>query len=135
MKKYILILSFSIAMAIATFCEAGTFDQFYTIQIKALPMGQYKEGIQLYSRMKDKGYLAHFYKIKIKDKWWFRLRVGYFKDSNEAKQFGEEFRKKEGLEYYVDKAKLYVDRFDNRFDIVTTPSAVWMNSEKRPKLL
>ena len=57
MKKIISILIISITLFISTFCEADIFDQYYTIQVKALPMKQYKAGIDLYNKLKDKGYL------------------------------------------------------------------------------
>ena len=135
MKKLMSTILVCLTLTIATDCKAGIFDQFYTIQVKALPMGQYKEGLELYTHLKNKGYLPYFYKIKLKDKWWFRLRVGYFKDRNQARMFGEVVKEKEGLDYYVDKAKIFVDRFNNTFDIITTPSAVWINSDNSRKIL
>jgi len=79
--------------------------------------------------------LPHYYKVKIKDKWWFRLRVGYFKDTEQAKKFGEDFKRKEGLQYYVDKAKLLVDKFNDTIDIITAPNAVWFKSGKDIRIL
>lgn len=107
----------------------------YTLQIKALPMDDQQAGLKLYNSLKNKQYLVYYYTAEVKDKPWLRIRLGYFTDKADAKRFGETFKQKEKLDYFVDEASLTVETYQKQFKVLTTPSAVWLQSPEKNKLL
>lgn len=106
-----------------------TENRYYSIQIAALPLSQKNEGFSIYERLKAKGYLAYYYRIKIKNEWWMRLKVGVFASIPEAQAFGKKFKEQEGFDFFVSRAEVTVEAFETEFQIVTTPSAVWLKSD------
>ena len=108
-------------------------NKYYSIQITALPLSQKKDGFIIYKKLKEKGYLVYYYKVKIKDSWWMRLKVGIFPSIPKAQAFGEKFNQKEGFDFFVTKATVIVNAFKAEYEIITTPSAIWMREDSMNK--
>lgn len=129
MKK--LIVSIFISLFLTFSLQAQPDDkQFYSIQVCSKPIADQQHGIDLYNHLKEKGYLAYYYKAYMKDRsQWVRVRLGLFSTMSEAKQFGENLKVKENLDYYVVNSELRVSDLNPSVQIVTSPNAIWLLNE------
>ena len=98
----------------------------YSIQISALPLSQKDDGFRIYGKLKERGYLVYYYKVRIKDSWWMRLKLGIFPSTPEARAFGKQFSEKEGFAFFVTRAAATIHPFKNEYEIISTPSAIWL---------
>ncbi len=135
MKKILLLLLITHFFLDATLVHGKnpTENRYYSIQMMALPLSQKKDGFTIYNKLKEKGYLVYYYKIKIKDIWWMRLKVGLFPSIATAQEFGKTFSRKEGFDFFVTRAPVDINAFNNEYEIVTTPSAIWLRKESVSK--
>jgi Domain of unknown function (DUF4652)/SPOR domain len=134
MKKIIRITILSwLTLFLPPLSQAGEVVH-YSLQVKALPMAEQDKGLQLYEALKQKGYLVYYYVATVNDKEWLRVRVGHFADKEQAKQLGEKLKAAEGIDYFVEQTRLFVDT-KNHIDVITTPSAVWLSSKNATKEL
>jgi len=131
LKKTLLLLLTTYFVVIATETLGATHSKkkYYSIQITALPLTQKKDGFKIYKKLKEKGYLVYYYKVKIKEYWWLRLRVGVFASIEKAQTFGDTFKLKEGLDFFVTNATVVVNVLNAEYEIVTTPSAIWLKKD------
>lgn len=106
---------------------------YYTIQIKSVPIAGKESGLQIYNSLKAKGYLVYYYKKEVNKIIYMRIRVGIFNTISDAKNFAENFKQKEGFDYYVDKTSCHVENFKDKFQIITTPSGVWYRDSQISK--
>lgn len=134
MKKItrIIILSLLI-LCLPPLSQAGEVVH-YSLQVKALPMTEQDQALQLYETLKQKGYLVYYYVATVNGKEWLRVRVGHFANKEQAKQLGEKLKKAEGIDYFVEPTPLFVDA-KNNVDVITTPSALWLSSKNATKEL
>jgi len=110
-------------------------NSYYSIQFTALPLSQMNDGLDVYEQLKAKGYIVYYLKAEIDGNLWMRLRVGVFRSVSEAREFGEEFSQREGFDFFVTKAIVRVDAYKSEYDIITTPSAIWMRENSNSKEL
>lgn len=108
---------------------------YYSLQVAAILVENAQNGLALYEQLKAKGYLVYYHTEKSDNKQWFKVKVGCFSDRTEAEAFGKEFQQTEGLEYFIVKQRLFVEIYQDKFDIVTTTSAIWFRSQDRVKEL
>ena len=108
--------------------------KFYCIQVKSYPPSEYHDGLKLYKKLRDRGYLVYYYTHYIQNNNWMRVRVGYFTSKNEARKFGEKFAARENMEYFVTEAdRIFVDVIDNGHTLISTPSSRYIKSEEKIK--
>lgn len=98
----------------------------YSIQVKAVLMSQHEAGVTLYNQLKDKNYLVYYYQLPLNNEQWFRVRVGCFATRSKAQEFGNTFKQKEKLPFFVNDTPLFVDAYHDQFKVITTPSAIWL---------
>lgn len=112
-------------------------SEHYSIQFVAVPIAQKEKGRAIYERLKAKGYLVYYYKTQIKGTDWMRLKAGLFPTVTQAKAFGIDFKQREGFDFFVTNANVRVNACGSEFEIITTPSAIWIkkNSVYREILL
>lgn len=132
--KLLLIACFGLMVILARGAMAAE-NLYYSIQVAALPISQMKAGLTLYERLKAKGYLVYYLKAKIDSSWWMRLRVGVFSSISEALKFGNTFSQAENVNFFVTTANARIDTFKSEYDIITTPSAIWMRINSYTKEL
>ena len=119
-----------------SFTAIGWADQgCYSIQVKAVLLAEQEAGLALYHQLKDKKYLVYYYQLPLNDEDWFRLRLGCFKTREQAKQFGNTFEQKEKLSFFVTHSELLMDTYQDKFEVITTPSAIWFHSAQQDKVL
>jgi tetratricopeptide (TPR) repeat protein len=94
-----------------------------------------KAGLTLYEKLKAKGYLVYYLKAELDGTWWMRLRVGVFGSVPEAEKFGNNFSQVESFNFFVTTANVRVDAYQSEYDIITTPSAIWMRINSSAKEL
>jgi len=99
-------------------------DTLYSIQVRAVPMAEKADGMAAWRALRDKGYLAYFYKAEVDGKLWLRVAVGAFESIDEAAAFGESFSAKEQQDHFVARAPVRITNADGG-DFVVTPSALW----------
>ena len=51
--------------------------------------------------------------------------MGCFNSRLDAEQFGQQFKESEGYETEVDSFDLFIDNYQDKFEIITTPSSLW----------
>ena len=88
-----------------------------------------EEAKLIYEDLKKKGYLVYYCRVRIEQKRLIKVQVGIFDNVSEAEKFGEEFKKQEGFDYFVETALVNVDEFKDRFKIVTTLLDMWFTSD------
>lgn len=110
-------------------------NSYYSIQFAALPLSQMNDGLAICEQLKGKGYLVYYSKIEIDGNLWIRLRAGVFRSISTAQEFGKKFSKREGFDFFVAKASVHVDAFKSEYNIITTPSAIWMINDSNSKEL
>jgi len=104
-------------------------NQHYSIQCTALPLTQRELGVSTYNRLKTKGYIVYYALAKVEGAWWMRLKIGVFPTITSAKEFGNEFRRQEGYDFFVATADVRVLTLGAGHDIITTPNAIWMKKD------
>lgn len=99
---------------------------YYSIQFMAIPMAEKEKGQAIYEQLKAKGYFVYFFKTEVKGTNWMRLKAGLFPTVTQAKEFGNDFKKQEGFDFFVTNADVRVYTPDAENEIVTTPNALWI---------
>ena len=131
-----ILLLVGIAVLTAGLCSrADAAQKYYSVQVKAVPLAEKKDGFAIYNDLKRKGYLVYYYKARVKDEWWMRVRLGVFATIPEAQAFGETFKKNKGFDFVVTKADILVYPYRNEYEIVATPSAIWMRKDTKDREL
>ena len=82
--------------------------EYYSIQFMAIPMAQKEKGHAIYEQLKAKGYFVYFFKSEVKGTNWMRLKAGLFPTVTQAKEFGNDFKKQEGFDFFVTNADVRV---------------------------
>ena len=100
--------------------------EYYSIQFMAIPLAHKEKGHAIYEQLKAKGYFVYFLKIDVKGTNWMRLKAGLFPTVTQAKEFGNNFKKQEGFDFFITNADVRVYAPDAENEIVTTPNALWM---------
>lgn len=64
----------------------------FVVQVMSTDLPHYEDAVTAVHRLVSDGYYAYVYrtKDKIKKKFWYRVRVGYFKTSQDARAIGQE---------------------------------------------
>lgn len=112
-----------------------TAQECYSIQVKAVLMSKHEQGLALYNQLKAKNYLVYYYQLPLNDAQWFRVRLGCFQTRATAKQFGSTLKQKENLPFFVDDTPLFTDAYQDKFKVITTPSAIWLQTGAQNKIL
>ena len=107
----------------------------YTVQILSVSAERRPVLLAAFESLKEKGYLAYYCRKRIGGRQYLRLRTGVFGNPSEARAYAEEFRRKEGFDYFIAEADGSVDYFRNRFCVFTTPSGIWLKSGTRVREL
>ncbi len=115
--------------------SAQTIQQYYSLQVSAVPVETYQNGLLVYEELKQKGYCTYYFQERIKEKDWVRVRVGYFADREQAEAFGREFQRAEGRDYFIARTPLHVHTSRDQCEVVTTPSGIWKISEDQAEEL
>jgi hypothetical protein len=107
---------------------AGPAPRNYTIQILAAPAENESAVSVLYDRLRRQGYPVYRYRRPIAGRLYWRLRAGVFADAAVAEAYAKRFGEKEGFAPFVSEVDAWVDvsRFADRFEVVTTPSGIWV---------
>ena len=101
--------------------------KYYCIQVKSYPPSEYNDGLNLFKKLRDKGYLVYYYTQNIENKNWMRIRVGNFSSKQDAKEFGDKFAASEKLTYFVTQAEnIFVDGIAANQTVISTPSSRYM---------
>lgn len=109
--------------------HAGEKVNYYSLQVKDLPLTQQKQGLEVYETLKKAGYMVYYYSANVSGRDWLKVRVGSFAEKGQAKQIGEQLKKTAGIAYWIDKTEVFIDSVKNQVDIITTPSAVWWKTK------
>ena len=107
----------------------------YTVQILSVSAERRPVLLATCESLKEKGYLVYYCRKRIGGRQYLRLRTGVFTNPSEARAYAEEFRKKEGFDYFIAEADGSIDYFRNRFCVFTTPSGIWLKSTTRVREL
>lgn len=104
----------------------------YTVQVLAAPIENKQAMLSVYESLRDKGRLVYYYPKRVGERQYLRLRAGIFESQDRAREHAEAL-KNEGFAPFVAEAEVAVTRFKNEFNIVTTPSGIWLvtNSSAR----
>lgn len=109
-------------------------QKYYCIQVKSYPPAEYLDGLKIYKELRDKGYLVYYYTQYIQNKNWLRVRIGYFQSKKAAGEFGEKFRVREDMDYFVTEADhIFVDPIGKGHTIISTPSSRYVKSAETIK--
>ena len=100
--------------------------EYYSIQFMAIPLAHKEKGHAIYEQLKAKGYFIYFFKTEVKGTDWMRLKAGLFPTVTQANEFGNDFKKQEGFDFFITNADVRVYAPDAENEIVTTPNALWM---------
>ena len=102
----------------------------YTIQILAAPAENESAVSALHDRLRRQGYPVYRYRRQIAGRLYWRLRAGVFQDAAVAKAYAEQLGEKEGFAPFVTAvdARVDVSRFADQFQVVTTPSGIWVQT-------
>ncbi len=74
-------------------------DSWYTVQVAAFKEMERAE--RLIEELKSKGYLPHL--ASLTNSSWIFVRVGFFSTEEEAKDFSQDFKRKEGMDSIIHK--------------------------------
>lgn len=107
----------------------------YTVQIHSVPLGRREQVLAVYDSLKAKGHLVYCRDAHVNGQAYIRLRAGLFKNRDQAQMYGEALHEREALDYFIAKANLRVEPFDDAFNIVTTPNDIWLQSPTSVKSL
>ncbi len=136
MKKLILtIASVCLLPWLFPLVHAKEESSYYSLQVKAVPLAEQKTGLEVYESMKKNGYLAYYYTAEVDGKEWLRVRVGHFASKELAQNAGKELKMNVGIDSFADKLPLLVYNYQNKFDVITTPSGIWWYSASQNKEL
>jgi hypothetical protein len=137
MKKIIQISFFIVSLTlISNMISASNNKQYNTIHLKAFQLSskEFMEGAELYHKLKEKGYIAYGYFDLVRNKQLFIVRVGCFENMSEAKKLSDEIKKEEGLDCLVVRADyLRLDKYKDKYKIITTPAGIWLEKGKTKK--
>lgn len=106
--------------------DPGARRAWYSIQVQAVPLAEVQDAIATYRDLRDKGYLAYAYRVKIDGAPWVRVAVGVFGSRGAAAEFGSAFEAAEGREHFVTGAPVQVRAGTGDREFVVTPSALWI---------
>lgn len=98
----------------------------FSIQVMSFPINEKSSAFQFYTGLKDAGYFVYMHKTKIEGNWWIRIKIGYFNSKDKADLFGKKFKSKSSLDYWVNPADILIDRSKTNYNIITTPSGIWL---------
>jgi cell division septation protein DedD len=73
----------------------------YTVQIASL--GEKERAEKLINRLIDRGYQAYYYKVKVNEKTYYRVRCGRFADRADAGDYARKLADKEGIKGFVSR--------------------------------
>lgn len=107
---------------------------YYSVQVKAAPLKERADALELYRMLKTRGYLVYHYVTPIEQQMWVRVRVGVFDSRAEAESFGQTLAEHEGLDYFVSRAPVRV-RESGGARLVMTPSGAWISRDVERRLL
>ena len=133
MNKIVKTIKYSAILLLFPLLSQADEATFYSLQVKALPIAEQKQGLELYETLKQTGYLVYYYSAEVDGKEWLRIRVGHFSNKEQAKQTGEAMKKTKGIGYFIDKAELFVDHYQNQLEVITSPSAIWLKTANQTK--
>lgn len=117
--------------------QPGTEDakRHYTIQIQSAPAERRDIVRKTCRTLQEQGHIAYCQEAFVDGQRRVRLRLGAFATRAEAQDYAREFARQEACDYFVVPGDVYVDSFDNAFDVVTTPGGIWLKSADRTELL
>ena len=92
-------------------------------------MTHQEKGLCIYEQLKAKGYFVYFFKTHVKGMDWMRLKAGLFPTVTQAKGFGARFKEQEGFDYFVTNADVRIQTPGTRYQIITTPNALWISDK------
>lgn len=108
---------------------------YYVIQILSASAARRDEVRTICEALRHKGYMAYCAEARVRGQRYIRLRLGAFSTRVAALAYATDFALKEGFDYFVVQANVFVDSFGNAFDVVTTPGGIWLKSPTTTKPL
>jgi len=129
-----------LATASASPQEAARFPtdevrEYYTVQVLAAPAENERALLRTYRSLRDRGNLAYYGPAHVGERRYLRLRTGLFASRTQAKTCAERLRRENGFDPFVARARVFVDSFADRFQVVTTPSGIWHQAAESAKEL
>jgi len=120
----------AVATASASAQEAARFPtdevrEYYTVQVLAAPAENERALLRTYRSLRNQGNLAYYGPAHVGERRYLRLRTGLFESRTQAQACAQRLAKKKGFNCFVARASVFVDSFDDRFQVVTTPSGIW----------
>jgi len=108
---------------------------YYTIQILSASAARRDEVRAICEMLRRKGYLAYCAEARVRGKRHIRLRLGAFSTRAAAQAYATDITLKEGFDYFVVRANVFVDSFGDAFEVITTPGGIWLKSATTTKPL
>lgn len=129
MKLLNILIYINLFMTIPLFAgnDLSTFptdDKYYTIQIKSFLAKEREKAEQFVDSLWVKNYLAYSTYKTIKGLGYLRVRIGIFKELSKAKEYAEKLKNKEGFDYFIDFADVFIDNYKDQFLIITTLNGI-----------
>jgi len=113
----------------------GTVGAYYTVQVLAAPVGNQRAMLDEYESLRDEGHLVYYCPARVGERRYLRLRTGLFASRRQAQTCAERLRRENGFDPFVARARVFVDSFDERLQVVTTPSGIWRQAAGSAKEL
>lgn len=108
-----------------------TFAQLYSVQVKSFPIREKEKALSFYNTLKDSGYFVYMHQTKIERNWWIRIKIGCYHSKEDAFEVGNKFQKSFNMDYWVNNANVLIDKTNPKFNVLTTPSGIWVKDSTR----
>jgi len=108
---------------------ADTTNEYYTVQVLAAPIENEQALLRSFRSLRDQGHLVYCSGTRVGDRRYLRLRIGLFENRTQAQAYAKQLSKARQGAPFVARARVFVDSFRNRFDVVTTPSGIWRKTD------
>ncbi len=100
---------------------------YFSIQVRAVPPAEHKDGLATYQRLRQQGYQSYIYGVKIRGEKWYRIAIGLFEGRTAAADFGAAFTQATRMDHFVIKAPVRVLPGPDGDAFILGPSTLWIS--------
>ena len=120
-----LILTTIFSISFAGICTAQT----YSLRLKLFSHMEFENMKKLHDELKDKGYLVYYKAENIQNLDFIVLYTGCFNSIEEAEKSTADLSGYKNRQSLITESGLIVNKYKNRFEVITSPSSIWYRSK------
>ena len=105
-------------------------ERYYVLRVDSVQIDDIEACLKIYKQLEEMGYMVYYDKFR-RDRWtWmWKISVGIFKAMTQAQEFKQRLERTTGKKASIDSTKFFVDRHQDDFMVVTTPSTIWLKKQ------